>query len=398
MRVYSASVEPNELLAEVRPEAGLGVPRERPELEHREEAAAAAHPLAPVEDRPAARDAGSRARSRRRPAAGAARRASRRARSSAAQLDVDPAARASRPPGGGSRRRACPRAEPPPPGMVELRARSTGIDPSGCREARRLRRPARDGGAPEAEPIRPRRLLVPRGAQELHSASRSRPGRKAHRGSSRPTSTRSGPLRRAAATRTTRRSPASTGSSSTTLREPARASPTRISSAYGYAPARGVLRRGRAAQLLAGRRAARASRSPPSASRSGRSRSGSGRSSSTARAAGSSRPRPGCGSTAARSGCSRSRSRSSPRSPRRRPRRSTGTLRDRRLDRAGRDRALAAPLRVRREPSRAPRRALGLRHADRSSSGWRRASSSSASSAPRGATAASSSSRSSTTR
>ena len=84
---------------------------------------------------------------------------------------------------------------------------------------------------------------------------------------------------------------------------------------YGHAPARRVLRRRRAAQLLAGRRAARrhaAGRQPadPRAREAAR-----GRSSSTARAGASSRPRPGCGSTAAPSACSRSRSRSSPRSP-----------------------------------------------------------------------------------
>ena len=75
-----------------------------------------------------------------------------------------------------------------------------------------------------------------------------------------------------------------------------------------------------------------------------------------------------------------------------------GPVRDRRLDRARRDRALAPPLRVPARSPGAPRRCSGSSTRRRSSSGSPAASSSSGSSAPRGGTAASSSSRSSATR
>ncbi len=75
-----------------------------------------------------------------------------------------------------------------------------------------------------------------------------------------------------------------------------------------------------------------------------------------------------------------------------------GHVRDRRLDRARRDRARAPALRVPGAPPRAARRRSGSSTPRRSSSGSPRASSSSASSARRGAIAASSSSRSSATR
>src|SRR5205823_1532714 len=46
----------DELGPEVRPESALGAGPERPELDHREDPSAAADALAPVEDRPAARE------------------------------------------------------------------------------------------------------------------------------------------------------------------------------------------------------------------------------------------------------------------------------------------------------------------------------------------------------
>ena len=121
--------------------------------------------------------------------------------------------------------------------------------------------------------------------------------------------------------------------------------------AYGHAPARGVLRRRRAPQLLAGGRAARrhAAGGQPAGARARE--AARARSSSTARGGASSRPRPGL---RLYRGAQRLLALEEQLLDERRGRGEgelTGTLRDRRLDRPGRDRAPAPPLRV---PARAP--------------------------------------------
>ena len=168
--------------------------------------------------------------------------------------------------------------------------------------------------------------------------------------------------------------------------------------AYGYAPARRVLRGRRAEELLAGGGAARrhaARGQPPDPLARAAARDAS---CSTARAAGSSRPRPGLHLYRSAQRLLALEEQLLERADGDERRRAARPARARRLVGPGRDRAAAAALRV---PARAPGACTSRSPSPtrrRSSSSSRGASSSSASSAPPAGTARSSSSRSSATR
>ena len=133
--------------------------------------------------------------------------------------------------------------------------------------------------------------------------------------------------------------------------------PSAISKCYGHAAVAGVLRGRRAALVLAGGRAARGD--PAGGQLAGAVAREAARDAAPRplRAAGRADRGGACGSTAARSGCSSSRTRSSVSCSEG----ATGELerhvRDRRVDRARRGRARAAPLPVRRRAPAAARRA-----------------------------------------
>ena len=155
------------------------------------------------------------------------------------------------------------------------------------------------------------------------------------------------------------------------VRQPARDPPgLAISCPYGHAAAAGVLRGGRAQVVLPGRRAARrhpAGGEPPGAGAREAARHAAPRPLGPPRRAdGGRRQAVPLGAAAARArGGGRQRAR------RRRDRRARRDARDRRVDRARRRRSLDASLPVRRAPSAAQRRAVGLRHAVRRRAGRR---------------------------
>ena len=168
--------------------------------------------------------------------------------------------------------------------------------------------------------------------------------------------------------------------------------------AYGYEAAGGVLRGRRAAELLPGGGAARRHPARRLACRCGRSRSGSAPSCSTARADGSSRPRPACASSAGAQRLLQLEEQMLDEVASDSGGLAHGRALDRRLDRPRRRRRARPPLRV---PAPAPGACTSRSRCTtprRSSTSSPTAGSSSASSAPPAAIAASASSRSSATR
>ncbi len=141
----------------------------------------------------------------------------------------------------------------------------------------------------------------------------------------------------------------------------------------------GVLRRGRAAKLLAGGRAARgdpAGRQPPDAGAREAARDAAPRPLGAPRRA----DRGGNAALPRRAAAARARGAGRRRGRRGGDRRARGHVRDRRLDRPGRDRALPPPLRVPGRSIPSCTSCSGSSTRRRSSSAWRRASSSWASS------------------